>query len=301
MCAANDMAVKGNAGSSTEDIVEDLIRGAIEMHVHGSPDIVPRKASDIGLLREAKAAGMAGVVLKCHAMPTAARATSAREAVGGVQAFGGIVLNKPMGGLNPIAVECELAMGGKVVWLPTQSAINDIKFHNRVSLGTVDLFDVEGKFLPEFHEILELIAQKDVILGTGHISYQESEKVVKLAKEKGIKKIVITHPEAPRIDMPLETQEELARQGAFFEWVGFNMSTLTAGRGKVSPEIYARNIKAVGSEASILATDFGQVINDSPAIGLRGFIKVMLENDISPQEIRTMVRDNPARLLGISL
>lgn len=159
------------SGTATRDIVGDLLRGAIEMHVHGSPDIVPRKMSDIEILRAAKTAGIAGVMIKCHAMPTTARAILAQEAVGGVMGFGGIVLNKPMGGLNPLAVESELILGGKEVWLPTQSSENDIKFHNQVSLGTVSLFDGEGNFLPELHEIMELIAQKNVILGTGHISY----------------------------------------------------------------------------------------------------------------------------------
>jgi len=298
MCPQNHG--KETFDSTAEGIVDDLLRGAIEMHVHGAPDIVPRKMSDIGLLRATKAAGMAGVMIKCHAMPTTARAILAQEAVGGVQGFGGIVLNKPMGGLNPIAVETELALGGKSVWLPTQSADNDIKFHGRVSLGTVPLFDEKGNFLPELHEIMELIAQKDVILGTGHISYHESEKIVNLAREKGIKKIVITHPESPRISMPPEMQKKLARQGVIFEWVAFNMTTLTAGKGKISPEVYAQNIKAIGAESCVMATDFGQVNNDGPAEGLAGFIKVMLENGISAAEIRMMVRGNPMRLLGLS-
>ncbi|MDR3590676.1 MAG: DUF6282 family protein [Negativicutes bacterium] len=296
-CSPGTIA-KGNLGLSAAD-VNDLLNGAIEMHVHGAPDIVPRKASDIELLRDAKAAGIIGVMLKCHATPTTVRAVLAQEAVGGVLAFGGIVLNQPMGGLNPLAVETELTLGAKAVWLPTQSAVNDIEFHKRISLGTVPLFDEEGKFLPELHEIMELVAQKDVILGTGHISYQESEKVVALAKTKGVKKIVITHPEAPRINMPLQTMKELARQGVMFEWVAFNMTTLTAGRGKVPPEVYVRNIKAVGAEACVMATDFGQVNNDSPAVGLAGFIRAMLDNGISPKDIRMMVRDNPLSLLGL--
>ncbi|MDR3563124.1 MAG: DUF6282 family protein [Negativicutes bacterium] len=301
MCPGNSEELRSRGmDSSVDDIVADLLQGAIEMHVHGSPDIVTRKASDIGILRGAKAAGMAGVMLKSHVMPTTARAILAQEAVEGVQAFGGIVLNQPMGGLNPLAVETELAMGAKAVWLPTQSAVNDIKFHNRVSLGTVPLFDDNGKFLPALHEIMELVAQKDVVLGTGHISSQESEKIVALAKEKGVKKIVITHPEAPRIAMPPQVQKELARQGAIFEWVGFNMTTLTGGRGKVPPEVYASYIMGIGAESCIMATDFGQANNDEPAVGLGNFIRVMLEHGVSPAEIRMMVQTNPRKMLGLS-
>lgn len=38
--------------------------------------------------------------------------------------FGGITLNRQVGGINPYAVESALKLGGKVVWLPTQSARN---------------------------------------------------------------------------------------------------------------------------------------------------------------------------------
>lgn len=280
--------------------VDGLLKGAIEMHVHSAPDVVPRKLSDIGLLQAAKKTGMRGVLLKAHFNTTTARAAMAQEAVGGIEGYGGTTLNKQLGGLNPALVESELKMGAKEIWLPTQSAANDIWFHKRSPKHLVPITDDEGAFLPDLHEILEMIAQKDVILGTGHISAIECEKVFALAKEKGVKKIIMTHPEAPRINMPFDMQKRLARQGAMFEWCCFNMTTLTEGRGKVPPEKFAQNIRNVGVEASIMATDMGQTENVEAPLGLRCYIETMLALGFTPQEIQTMVRDNPVKMLGLA-
>lgn len=283
-----------------KNIIAELMTGAIEMHVHGSPDVEPRLLSDIGLLKAAQADGMQGVLLKAHFMPTTGRALLAQEAVGdGIKAWGGVTLNIQVGGINPFLVEKELRLGAKEVWLPTQSALNDITFHKKDPKPAVFLTDDKGKFLPQLHEVLELIAQYDAVLGTGHISAGESEQVVALAKQKGIKKIIITHPEAPRINIPLDLAKRLAKQGCLFEWCCFNMTTLTDGRGKVPPEMFTRYIRAVGVAASIMATDMGQKINVAAPTGLQNYIETMLQQGFSPAEIRIMVRDNPMAALGL--
>ena len=145
-----------------------------------------------------------------------------------------------------------------------------------------------------------MVAKNDVVLATGHASYHESEKIVMLAKQKGVKKIVITHPENPIIDMPQAVQSSLARQGVFFEWVACNLGTITGGTGKRSPQVYKNFIRGVGAGSSVMATDFGQPRNAVAAKGLGMFIKAMLENGISPEEIKVMVKDNPKKLLGIA-
>ena len=49
----------------------------------------------------------------------------------------------------------------------------------------------------------------------------------------------------------------------------------------------------------VLATDYGQLHGPAPSEGLRIFIQLCLEQGISEAEIRTMVAENPARLLGL--
>ncbi len=75
------------------------------MHTHTHPDVFGRNIDDVDLARIAKARGMRGVVLKNHISETASRAALAMKEVPGIEVFGGIVLNKAVGGINPDAVE----------------------------------------------------------------------------------------------------------------------------------------------------------------------------------------------------
>ena len=77
----------------------------IDIHAHSSPDSRDRSIDSIDLARLAKARGMRGLVLKNHYESTAAQAFLARKAVPGIEIFGGIELNRSVGGINPAAIE----------------------------------------------------------------------------------------------------------------------------------------------------------------------------------------------------
>lgn len=79
--------------------------GVVDMHVHSHPDVFGRNMDDVDVANIAKARGMRGIVLKNHISETASRAALAMRAVPGIEIFGGIVLNKAVGGVNPDAVE----------------------------------------------------------------------------------------------------------------------------------------------------------------------------------------------------
>ena len=56
---------------------------------------------DIDVANLAKAKGMRGIVLKNHVATTADRAALVMKVVPGIEVYGGIVLNKAVGGINP--------------------------------------------------------------------------------------------------------------------------------------------------------------------------------------------------------
>lgn len=60
--------------------------------------------------------------------------------------------------------------------------------------GCVDVIR-DGEIVPELKKVLELVKQYDAVLGTGHISVSEIFTVTRAAREMGVKKIVVTHPE----------------------------------------------------------------------------------------------------------
>ena len=288
----------------------DLLRGAVDLHIHAAPDIVPRLMNDLELARSAADAGMAAIVLKSHHMPTADRAQIAQGVVPGVKLFGGLALNVPCcGGLNPEAVKVALRMGARIVWLPTLSAANHIeRTRERVTgnLGVMSqgfasrpapVLDDDGHVRPELQEILSLIAQSEAILATGHLSVPEINAVVDAAVAAGVRRILVNHPELWLIGMGVDEQRKLAAKGVMFERC--IRSVTSKGAEPSSPQFIADQIKAVGVQSTVMATDYGQVDSPPPADGLLWYIERMLECGISPQDIDLMVRVNPKRLLGI--
>ena len=104
----------------------ELLHGAIDLHTHSSPSFYDRLLDDVGLAEQARAAGMRAVLYKAHEQDTTGRAALARRAVPGIEAFGGVVLNHAVGGLNPAAVDASIKLGGRMVWMPTMSAQHHI-------------------------------------------------------------------------------------------------------------------------------------------------------------------------------
>lgn len=272
------------------------LAGVIDMHIHSKPDVRERRYSDLELAEEAKRLGVRAIVVKTHVMPTAARAWLVEQAVPGVRVFGGIALNREVGGLNKYAVETALKVGAKIVWLPTMWAANE----RRVMHGTNDGIEVldGGKVVPALEEIMRLVAAHDVVLATGHLSPDETLVVVDRAKELGVKKVVITHPEWSSINMPLQVQEKLLPYGVFFERC-YNNRPL--GEKDYVPN-YPRSleaIKALGHESTVIATDGGQP--DAPPWGeaLSRYILYLKNGGLSQEAVDVMTKQNPAYLLGL--
>ncbi len=297
-----------------QETVRGLLRGAFDMHVHSAPDVLPRKFNDVELARRTIAAGMAGFVLKSHYICTADRATLIRSLFPEVQAFGGLTLNNSVGGLNPIAVDIAGRLGNKVVWLPTVDSANELAnvagqldesklpywmpiARELRALGIaqdwIRVTDDDGKVTPATRQCLELIARHDMVLATGHVSPRELVAVVKAAREAGVQRIVVTHPEFPTTYLTIEQHRELLPYGVFFE-----RCFTTPYTNKVSWEQVVENIRCVGASSTILSTDLGQTTNPYVDEGLAMFIERLLDAGISAADIELMVRHNPAQVLG---
>ena len=261
--------------------------GFIDPHVHSAPEHVPRLLDDISLARQAREARMTGILIKSHTTLTADRATIAAKMVPGIRVWGGLVLNDSVGGFNPAAVETALAYGAAEIWMPTHSAMNHRVFFGQ---GCRGLALEQGQIPDTVHQILELIAEHGAILGTGHLSASEIRTLVLIAREHGVKKVLITHPEAPFIDLPVATQRELAGWGCLLErtWV---FTTPALGCVMDSDRL-VRDIRDVGYESTVLATDMGQVGNPPPVEGFEAFIQACQAAGFNEHQIRRMAATN---------
>lgn len=295
----------GEVVRPTGDTRGDLLVGAYDTHIHAGPDIVPRSVDFLQTAREAAAAGMAGVVFKDVSQPTSDRAFAVNQSVPGLRAFGGIVLDHPVGGLNPLAVERCLKHGGRFVWMPVSHARHTVALYEQGRLRMVNppgltredaisLLDDEGELRPVVREIVRLIAVHDAVLGTGHISPEEAIALVRQARAAGVRRILVNHPSGYAVGASIAQQQELADLGAFMEHC---YAQCTPGIDGLPVATIAEAIRAVGAARSILATDLGQTFNPSPVAGLRRFLDDLRGEGIADTDLRLMVADNPGRLL----
>jgi hypothetical protein len=271
------------------------LNGLVDMHIHTAPDVRPRLLDDLEAAQQAAQAGLRAIVFKSHVTCTADRATIARKVVPGIQVFGSVTLNDAVGGLNPAAVEAALQLGARIVWMPTISAQNHIVKHGGMPSG-IDLLTPDGELQPALFDIFDLVNQHDAILATGHLSVPEIVVLVEAAAKAGVRKVVITHPEVPWVDMSIAIQQELRDLGAFFERC--YVSTFSQG-GAVPLARITSDIQQVGVASTVLTTDLGAVGPPAPVQGMRAFLSALQKEGFSDREIRVMAGETPAMLLGL--
>ena len=277
--------------------VDRILEGALDIHVHIAPDPkVDRRGSAIDLARQALDLGMQGMVLKSHEYPTHPVAYTAAQVVPGISLIGGIALDVEVGGLNHMAVEATAQMGGRVVWMPTYSARADRE--SKGLNGGICLLDDQGRLVPEVFAILEVIKAHDMVLATGHISTAESLALVEEAKNMGIGRVVVTHATTMSFctGMTVEDMKALAGMGAYIEHC---LHVVMPTTYRMDPKDLVEAISAIGPEKCILSTDFGQDFHPMPAEGMRMGIATLLRSGLEEVEVGMLVKDNPARLLGL--
>lgn len=278
------------------------LKGAIDFHVHSSPDGTPRSIDADDLATLAKESGMRGLVLKNHHESTAALAYMVRKEVPGIEIFGGITMDLSNGGINVEAVkQMTLMKGGwgRVVWMPTNDAENSVKKGN--GKGPFVPVSKDGHLLPNVLELIDFIAQHhELVLETGHLSAEEGLMVIHEAHRRGVTHIVVTHANNLTIDMSIAQMRQAASEGAFLELDAIGAVVVPSQR---SIEDYASVIRQVGAKYCILATDFGSI--QKPPLpmhpqGLLDFMNALHKQAISVADIDLMAKTNPALALGLA-
>ncbi len=271
--------------------------GVIDIHAHSSPDSTARSIDADDLAKLAKARGMRGLVLKNHYESTAALAYIVRKEVPGIEIFGGIDLNRSVGGINTAAVERMILMKGgygKVIWMPTFDSENQVKYskENRPYVS----ISKNGELLPAVKEVIGMAAKNNLLLETGHSSAAEGLLLVKEGKRQGVKHMVVTHAMAPPIKMTIPQMQEAVRDGAMIEFVYGNL----IGPNKSSTAAdFAKAIRALGPANCILSSDLGQPNNPVHPDGLATYFEAMRKEGISQSDIDLMSKTNPAKALGL--
>ena len=288
----------------------DLLRGAVDIHIHHGPDLYPRIQDPFELAQSGAAAGMRAVCIKTHNFPTVSLAILASQAHPEIDVFGSLACNYQVGGVNPIAVEAAIKYGARQIWLPTIDSANHARVtgsvgqHGRgltikggisqyaLDKPKIELLNDDGALGSDLKEVIQLVSDADIILNLGHTSFAEMIAVIDQAKQQRVKRIVCDHPFFLRLD--LDQQVEIADRGA---WVNFTAGELLPRWWRVSITDFAHAIRTIGVSRSVISSDCGQLHNPPMVEGLRMTCQLLIEEDFTTDEIRRLVQANPAGLL----
>jgi hypothetical protein len=273
------------------------LEGVIDIHAHCDPDSMPRSIDAVDLAKLAHQRGMRGLVLKNHYESTASLAYVVRKIVPGLETFGGIDLNRAVGGINPAAVEhmTQVKGGwGRVVWMPTFDAENQVHF-SRENRPFVSV-SRNGELLPEVRETIGIIARHHLVLSTGHSSPAECIMLVREGRRAGVEQMVITHAMKPPIQMDIPQMKQAAAEGAFLE---FDYSALIGSGKRLDIRQYTAAMRATSVTHCIISSDLGQTANPLHPDGMAAFFRELRQQGFSVKDIELMAKKNPAALLGL--
>ncbi|MEV5967240.1 DUF6282 family protein [Kribbella sp. NPDC051952] len=299
----------------------------------------PGRLDPFQIAEQARDVGMRAVMYLDHTlgMSCGTSLLTTRQ-VPGIDVYGGIIMTSVLGGLNPRAVKTALQYGAGARFVHFGAHCTHFMASHEGSYvdGKPVLFKdrypefqkeldrsiripLDGSVPDDLAEILELIAaHPHVHLNTGHVSVEEAIRLSDLALDAGITKIVVPHPCRGR--MTVEQQRKLAEKGVLLEgavsdwmfhrglprtnyYVEREWADEIAGIAN-APEFsgimpWARQIREIGVEHFVLGTDYGIRSGPTPVEGMRTLISSLLDLEFTVDEINTMVKTNPARLLDL--
>jgi hypothetical protein len=300
--------------TALEDRISRLLVGAVDMHCHSGPSVMPRDISHIEAMQEAAAAGFRAMMIKDHYYSATPITEMLNQAYGHLKItlFSGVPLNNAVGGFNKHAVDHGIALGARLVWLPTFSARNHIDSPYGVKAGfphtikkmipfdPLTPIDANGQVKAEVKEILDLIAANDVILAGGHLHISEILPVFEEAKKRGVKRLLVNHPSFI-VNASFDQIRELVAMGAYIEHsLCMFIPVARRKRDPFPPENLDALIKAGTVDRTILASDLGQRGADHPVQGFRNVIRICMGLGYSDEDIHKMISRNPLDLLGMA-
>lgn len=297
-----------NGDEHTVD-VDAVLDGAIDLHVHPSPSPFPRRMGIAEAAVEAAAAGFSAIAVKSHHHSMVTDVQTASTILGGLPltVLSGVALNNQVGGLNASAVELALAMGGRMVWLPTISAANHIDQQGNLrtfptSTTTtrperpVPVVDQNGALLPAVLEILAMIRDADAVLVCGHLAAAEIQLVIDAAVDLRLPRILVNHPNYVLGAGP-DLAARWAEQGAYVEH-SLSQYDLRSAFYKWDLEVLMDYVRRVGASRTILSSDLGQVGNPTPTEAFRAIVPRLAAAGVSLATIRQLVAGSAAALIS---
>lgn len=293
----------------------ELIKGAIDMHCHGYPEISldfqnAREDND-EMIRHCIEAGMRGIVLKANVFAAITECYYMQKQFPNFLIMPSLVMNTPSGGIDPLTVEMALNLGAKVIHFPTWSAWNDIRTANfsprlRKWCKYADTITLEkgirvttedygeGELLEDVINVIELCKEYDSALFTGHLHKEESKKIIEYADKIGYHKVIWCHPMC--MDVTADEMKWAISKGAHIEFIYI---TMLPAYQRETPQQIADLINMLGAKNVILSSDHYDEYSPSTAEMNRLWAANLSNCGITDEQIRQMMVKNTAELLNL--
>lgn len=304
------MNMTDSTGSNRDDEVAELLVGAVDLHCHSGPAAMPRILDHHEAMLDAADAKFRALLYKDHFYLGVAHAVMLEKLVPdtGVSLFSGLALNNASGGINPHAVNHAANIGAKIVWLPTLSAANHIaqtegaaKSFPKTAKKMIDpiplsALDANGEVSDDTKQVLDIVAEADMILAGGHLPASELIQVFGEAGRRGVKRMLVNHP-TYIVNCSDDDMRALVELGAYLE---HSICMFIEGSAlQFTPQDLAHYIEVAGVERTVLSSDLGLRGSPRPLEGYRQIVRMLLDLQVSKADIRKMIGDNAAWLLNL--
>ena len=293
-------ATRNAKPSVDQKLTDPALVGAIDLHAHHGPDSYARQWDAFEVVKLAKERGMRGVVLKNHWTETAGLAQLVRKyGAQGIEVFGSLTLDTPVGGVNPMAVRYMADVEGRwgrIVWMPTHDSEHEVNYNKETRARAI--VSRNGTLIPEVFEVLDLIRQHDLTLATGHVTPEETFMIMAAAKQRGITRIIVTHPMlGPQFtDMSLAQMQQAVSLGGSIE-----ITAITVYRDGPAKTRAIEAIRSLGSQNVFIASDSGLVGTPNHPDALAMAAKSLRAAGFGEQDLNRMFKETPARLVGLPI
>lgn len=290
--------------------VAELLVGAVDLHCHSGPAAMPRTLDHHEALLDCAEAKFSALLYKDHFYLGVSHAVMLEKLFPelGVKLFSGLALNNASGGINPHAVDHAVKIGARIIWMPTLSAANHLdqilgqgKSFPKTAKKMLDAIplratDANGVVTDATKQVLDIVAEADVILAGGHLYAAEMIKVFEEAGRRGVKRMLVNHP-TYLIGCSDDDIRTLVALGAHIE---HSICMWVEGKSKkFTPEELVHLIEVAGVDRTILSSDLGLLGSPRPVEGFRQVVSLLLDQQVSKADIGKLVRSNAARLLGL--
>ena len=293
----------------------ELLKGAVDVHVHCCPHINHRTVDLFDAVRQAKDVGMVGIGLMDVFSNSSGLAELANRELGenGVSVFGGIILEPYAGGLSEKVVETALMMGfngggARFVSLPCHNTEFVAKSEGRSELYIESALSIPttGNLSDPLLKIIDMCIEADVVFNFGHLSGYESVALAEIVAKRGMTRML-----CPAAYLTLQEAKEIRNFGCFLEYSFFVFSHATdVSQTMIDSELHrfpranfdqaVDIIKTLGPDGFILSSDSGAIVLPPPIEAFREFILMFRNSGINDSDIKKMIIQNPKHLFKLS-